>query len=424
MNGPSPAPARAWRSLFLAGAAIILVVLTFTFGVINNANVYSRLATAESLVERGTFAIDGASFNTIDKVFVRGHFYSEKPPLLAVLAAAVYAPLHAAGLRMTGRLAPTLIVLVVLGSSYLLCLWCFLDACARAGLSRGQQAFATSILAVGTLYLPWNTTFNNHGFVASWLFIGLYCWLRARGGDWDSRWTLLCGGALAVAGAVDYSVIPFQLLLCGLTLLQRRWRVSLRVFMPLLITMVPSLLFNYLISGTLRPLQIQTALFRYPGSYWLTSQEHLSGVGYNSASLTLSNLWLMLIVRDGFLIYNPVLAVAIIAALVAILRRKKYWQEAAVVLLFATLFVGYYCMATTNFGGFNYSIRWFAELIPIVWFFAFPVFRRITFAKAIAIGLLFAASATIALVGTVNPWQGERPGFYANMYRLLPGAKE
>jgi 4-amino-4-deoxy-L-arabinose transferase-like glycosyltransferase len=59
-----------------------------------SSNDASRLAAIESLVHRGAWAIDGSSFATVDKIKVGGHFYSDKPPLMAWLGAGVYAVLH------------------------------------------------------------------------------------------------------------------------------------------------------------------------------------------------------------------------------------------------------------------------------------------------------------------------------------------
>ncbi|HET7376862.1 MAG TPA: hypothetical protein VFK30_09150, partial [Anaerolineae bacterium] len=55
----------------------------------------SRMATIQALVEQNTFIIDYTEFNrTGDKVFINGHYYSDKPPLLSVVAAGAYAILH------------------------------------------------------------------------------------------------------------------------------------------------------------------------------------------------------------------------------------------------------------------------------------------------------------------------------------------
>src|SRR5262245_65463957 len=51
----------------------------------------SRLAAVESLVERGTPVIDGSVFiDTGDRLLIRGHFYSDKPPVISALMAAAY----------------------------------------------------------------------------------------------------------------------------------------------------------------------------------------------------------------------------------------------------------------------------------------------------------------------------------------------
>src|SRR6516165_5153794 len=69
-----------------------------------------RLATVESLVDHGTWAIDHSIFvevpadnppypanpdlifehGTLDKLFIRGHFYSDKSPVPNLLLAGVY----------------------------------------------------------------------------------------------------------------------------------------------------------------------------------------------------------------------------------------------------------------------------------------------------------------------------------------------
>lgn len=56
-------------------------------------NPASRLAAIQALVEQQTWAIDGVSLGsmTIDKVFLNGHFYSSKPPVLNLFGALLYA---------------------------------------------------------------------------------------------------------------------------------------------------------------------------------------------------------------------------------------------------------------------------------------------------------------------------------------------
>jgi hypothetical protein len=424
------------RALLLAFAAV-LGLLTYFSDTTANANVASRLATAESLVERHTFRIDESPFvSTLDKVSIGGHFYSEKPPLLALLAAAVYWPLHAAGLELRPgpSLVPFAITFVLLGASFLLCAACFHDGLRRAGLGDTAAAWMTAMLACGTLCLPFNTTLNNHGFTASWLFIAFYGLLRANTREGALRqaqgrlraapWLWLSGVAFALAIAADYSLaIFFVFFVAGAIARRRQLRGHvLCLALPVALAVGASLAYNHAISGSLRPVQIQPELFRYPGSYWYGGGEHLSGVGFNSAVFTLRYAWRALFGASGFLLYNPLLLVALWMAARRIVKRETLWVEAAVALAASCVFAGYFLVSTTNYSGCSYSIRWFVTFIPLLWFFAAPAMSWRGGRRALLAGV-FAVSLVIAVVGVVDPWTCRRPAFTANVERAAARAK-
>jgi hypothetical protein len=61
----------------------------------------SRMALIQLLVERHTLIIDESTFiDTGKKVYINGHFYSDKPPVPSLLAALVYWPLNHLGLHL------------------------------------------------------------------------------------------------------------------------------------------------------------------------------------------------------------------------------------------------------------------------------------------------------------------------------------
>jgi hypothetical protein len=86
--------------LLLVVAAIFIAFQTSTQAIIDNDR--SRLASVDSLVERGTWIIDesrfhsepGSDYSIIDKVKVGDHFYSSKPPVLPLLMAGEYWVVH------------------------------------------------------------------------------------------------------------------------------------------------------------------------------------------------------------------------------------------------------------------------------------------------------------------------------------------
>lgn len=50
----------------------------------------SRMDTIQSIVERKSFIIDNSIFETGDRFLLNGHFYSDKPPILALSGSLIY----------------------------------------------------------------------------------------------------------------------------------------------------------------------------------------------------------------------------------------------------------------------------------------------------------------------------------------------
>jgi 4-amino-4-deoxy-L-arabinose transferase-like glycosyltransferase len=401
---------------------LILVFGTLAQNSLWNASVRSRLATVQSLVERGTFRIDESEFSdTIDKVYVNGHFYSDKPPLLAVLGAAPYYVLRTfAGRRgALGKSADALITLSTMGIGFVLGIICFYDGLKRIGIPREYRLIMTASLGLATIYGVWNLTFNNNGFAASWLFIGFYCLLRARQTGHRNLWLFLSGLSLSMAGAVDNPTTLFFVAFAVYVLAIRELRSGFLFYaLPVLITFLPSGLINYAISGSIRPVQLNPEYFRYPGSYWLTGREALSGVKYNSPGFALRYGFYCLFGPQGFLLYNPLQLIALWYLVRGIASRGLLWMEGAIVLGVFSSTAFYYFISTTNYGGYSYSIRWLVPAIPLLWFFAFGFFENFTRAKRMVFTGLFAMSMVIAAVGAGNPWaktENGRAGFLVNV---------
>lgn len=91
---PSAPTHRSRAVTFTIVVVFTLVGSLFIHSRAYSSNDASRLATIESLVERGTWAIDASPFATVDRIKVGEHFYSDKPPILSLAGAGVYSILH------------------------------------------------------------------------------------------------------------------------------------------------------------------------------------------------------------------------------------------------------------------------------------------------------------------------------------------
>jgi hypothetical protein len=182
--------------------------------------------------------------------------------------------------------------------------------------------------------------------------------------------------------------------------LRAKW---LFYILPLALTALPTALANYSIHDSIMPVQIYSEYFQYPGSPWNGSPD-LSGIQTNSIAFTLRYALLTLVGPMGFLIYNPLLVVAIWYCVRNLPAKFKFHAESLCVLAGSALLVSYYWATTSNFSGWSYSIRWFVPLLPLFFFFLFPCLLDSTARRRKAFAGGLAVSIVIAFVGALNPW--------------------
>ena len=100
-------PVRGFRPWVL-GLVYLVALLPLTFAPRHSGNVLSRYMTIEAIVERGTLAVERTPMialriaRPVDMVKFGDHYYSDKPPVLAVLASPIYAGMAVLGARFTG----------------------------------------------------------------------------------------------------------------------------------------------------------------------------------------------------------------------------------------------------------------------------------------------------------------------------------
>jgi hypothetical protein len=411
---------------------LAILAIATTHGSAGSWNDESRMATVQSLVESGSFVIDNTAFvGTGDKVFIDGHFYSDKPPLLAVLGAAVYLPLYHAGftLHQGWSTAYYLITLLTIRLLWLLGTVALFLSLRFTGLSEEKRFLVALALGVGSLYFSWSTVFNSHEFDAALLSIGFYFLLKARFEDQVKLNIGLAGLCLSIAATADMPDGIFYALFLLYVLRDPRLRVGTVFYLlPLLVTLLPTFAMTYSIHHSIMPVQLVRSYFQYPGSPWNVPVEELSGMQVNSPKFAVSYALLALVGPRGFLLYNPILWVAVWALVQVVTHRKLFRYEAMVIGAGSGALVLYYLLFTSNYGGASYSIRWFVPTLPLLFFFLYHYFEESRQQRTRGVRALLYLSIGIAFIGAVNPWShaylSEVP-FIANVVELkrdlLPG---
>jgi hypothetical protein len=310
------------------------------------------------------------------------------------------------GLRLhEGRsVAYFLITLLTVGACWLFGTMAFFYALGFTGMDAERRLLAGVALSLGTIYLSWATTFNNHVFAAGFLAIGFLFLLKARY-DQRVRFDLAVAGLfLSFAGAADIPTGVFYVLFLLYVLRDPALRKATCFYLaPLIVTIVPTLAYDYMIHGSVMPVQIYRSYFDYPGSPWIGSTE-LSGMGTNDWRFALPYGLKTLVGPKGFLIYNPLIIVSIWGLVREIRHKGAFFYEAICIAAGSCAVLAYYWLMTTNYGGWSYSIRWFVPLIPLLLFFLYPFLLHLKAGRGLVFKALLGTSVVIAFVGALNPW--------------------
>ena len=403
------------RNHLLIGAAITLVFLlafaTLTKTRPESWNDIARIAAIESLVERGTWAIDDSAWLelTEDKIFLDGKYYSDKMPVLSFLGTAPYAVLRygfGASLAPDCRVCayPWLSVILVAVPAAVM-LWLFFDFARRKNVPVWIALIGTFALGLGTMIFPYALVFNNHVPTAACVFASYYLLTRAP----NSRAALLGAGVLA-ALAVAIDVLAAIIALSLVVMAFARARGQFAYFLvgagiPLVVTA----LLDYQIARTVMPPYFLPEGYNYPGA---AAAVTVGGLGTPDDHVAYA--FRMFLGGKGLFAYNPLLLFAFAgAASVALNRKHPLWIEG---LATGSSFVAWSLFLATqtgNYGGTAYGERWFIVAIPILFSFIFfvPPLNAATWRNALWLVFvpLLALSIFSGLQGAQAPWQDWLP---------------
>lgn len=212
----------------------LLLLVTFAYfhqGGFANSNARFDLALSIGLNHR--YDIDPLAFNTIDRVRIGGHYYSEKAPgtayaaLPVVLAASPFVTLDE--LKQRPRLAEWLLHLATAASAGLLSALAAvafrrLLSLLQPSRSHRSSWLITSSIFLGTPLFVYSTVLFGHAIAAAWLVIGLYAGLEAaRARTGGTGHALLGSLALGLAVLTEYpAVLPAAAIAVGVLAMARR----------------------------------------------------------------------------------------------------------------------------------------------------------------------------------------------------------
>ncbi|MBV9438536.1 MAG: hypothetical protein JOZ24_00945, partial [Candidatus Eremiobacteraeota bacterium] len=290
-------------------AALALCVLLTKRHVVS-WNDGSRIATVDALTSQRTFRIDGSPFavGLGDEIRFRGATYSDKPPLLSILAAGVAFALAPLGitLRHTPGTAIYLVTLFTVGVA-------FAGGCAYAyalqrslGFGRRLALAVSALTGTATLALPYATVLTNHVPAGAAGLAAVNHMLRARNGR--LRNTLFAGFFYGLTFAFDAAAailaISGAVLLIGAPL--RRWVLCTCAAIPLVAF---QLAYNRAISGSVVPTVFNAHAWSDPSLplHWWSSHifEVFSPLQYARFTVDL------LVGVRGLLSFTPLVAVAV-----------------------------------------------------------------------------------------------------------------
>jgi hypothetical protein len=350
----------------------------------------SRLATVESLVDRGTLVIDDSIFvcvpakspyaaddensnrqGALDKLLIDGHYYSDKSPVPALVLAGVY-EIWQSVTGTTAQAQPNqfcyVMTVVSSGLAYAVAVWCVFQTGMLLGLTLRSCLLLTGSLGLATVALTYTRHVNNHAMllgVMAAIMLGLTQLAQARQ-EGRTPWLWLVGlGSLTGLGyTIDLGVGPV-LVLATLGLVTYRCR-SWRPVAVFLLASAPWAVLhhtvNYHVGGTFGPANANPEYLNWPGSPFGVANM-TGGWAHGSIGHFLLYSLALLLGKRGFLFHDLPLLLAV-AGLVGLLRRRVAERPE---LVYAACLCGgtwlMYAAASNNSSGACCSIRWFVPLL-------------------------------------------------------------
>jgi hypothetical protein len=357
-----------------------LVAFTYFAGSWGDGNTFSRLSLVLALSEEHRFTIDTSQtsprwrqFDTADRSYYQGHYYSDKAIGSSLVGAAVWTPVRSLLRLARVPIEPQMFTFLatVLGVS-LVCALVAPVVFAFVTTLAGPRtaALVTAVIVFGTPIFKYSTGYYGHVQAGLLYFAAFALWFNARRRRYLSAWTAFASGLLLGYMVVtEYPTAVLALVLGGYMLVVLRdlgiaaaWRLYAATAVGIALAITPLAYYNLHVYGNL----------------WTTGYQHhatpefeaahaqgLSGIGWPDPIVLFASTFHPLM---GLFWQSPVLVLAIVGWLAARNPelREASWFSFAAVTTYLVLLSGYYDWS----GGTAYTPR---HLIPLYPLFAIPL---------------------------------------------------
>ncbi len=399
-EAPAPSNAQVRRAGIVVCVLASIVALVSARDYAGGWNDGSRLATVETLVDQHTLTIDRSIFvhppapesiepnpypndkpdlqrnGTKDKLFIHGHYYSDKSPVPALTLAGVYKALQWVteidARRQPARFCYWMTVFSS-GLAYVAAACCIYQLTGVLRLSLRPRLLLTATFALSTVALAYARHVNSHimllGVTAA-LMLSL-ARLTVEQAEGRTPWQRVAeAGLLAGVGyTLDLGIGPVLVLSTFALVAYRTRRVSAVLLFA--IAAAPWIAahhaLNYYVGGTIGPANAVVEYLEWPGSPF-NAGNMTGGWKHKSIGHFLLYAAAMLLGKHGFLNHNLPLLLAF-AGLPALWRRRPAEQPE---IIFACLFFSgawlIYAVSSNNYSGACCSIRWFVPLLAPGWY--------------------------------------------------------
>jgi hypothetical protein len=391
-----------------------------------SANDRSRWCTVRALVEPdmqvpgAPYAIDNVidrnrnpGWDTIDKVWHNGHYYSSKPPLLSTLMAAEYWVIyHATGKSLgTHPYEIGRFMLITINGACLLLLFLFTARLVeRLGTTDWGRILVMASCVLATFLTTFAITITNHLPAAACAAVLLDALVRIWL-DADRRVsTFLVAGffsAMLVANEIPAAALSAAVSVILLALAPRK--TLLAYLPPALLVAAAFFGTNWLAVKSLKPAQMHRSegdnWYDYDGSYWKQRQ----GVDEGEKSAAKYSLH-VLVGHHGIFSLTPIWSLSLLGGGLWLFRgerRLKLWSLLALAVTVVCLaFYIWWPGVDRNYGGSASAFRWVFWMAPM-WFMlmlpAADLLAHRRWSRGLALVLL-ALSSLSAAYPTWNPW--------------------